>query len=477
VCDVVQGLQWILHLATPVDSLLALHVPAYPPFLDTSSTMSRPILPIPAERTASGWAFDHDRFAADLAAARGRCRALLLCNPQNPTGHVFTGGELARLAALAEEHDLIVISDEIHADLVYPPATHVPIAALDPVIAARTVTLTSATKAFNIAGVRCAVAHLGSKAVRQAWEAQPQHLFGVVAHWARCDAAAWEDGGDWLDALLVHLDRNRRLLGSLLAAQLPDVGYVPPEATYLAWLDMLALQLAVPPHTVLRDGGAVLSPGPDFGPEGEGFVRLNFATSAAMLEALVARWPAPSRPRRADATRPTTRRAVRRDAGAAPVTLRPGTRSAAWTARVAGTPRRAGSAVGLDRAVQRAADGDGVGRGAGAGDVELGEGLRLGLGGRGDGVDERPVGQSSRHPDQEVDRAGSARARRVRGCVELGGRRRPRGPAQADGGQDLRAVRLGPARPPDVDSGEEADPSPSRPEAGSSPRWRGRRWS
>jgi cystathionine beta-lyase len=305
VCEVVQGLQWILHLATPVDSLLALHVPAYPPFLDTSSAMSRPILPIPAERTGSGWAFDHDRFAADLAAAGGRCRALLLCNPQNPTGHVFTEAELERLAALAEEHDLLVSSDEIHADLVYPPATHVPIAALDPAIAARTVTLTSATKAFNIAGVRCAVAHLGSEAMRQAWEAQPRHLFGVVSPLGvEATRAAWEDGGDWLDALVVHLDRNRRLVGSLLAASLPDAGYVPPEATYLAWLDLRALRLAEPPHSVLRDGGAVLSPGPDFGPQGEGFVRLNFATSATVLEALVARMASAvaRAPRRAEAT-------------------------------------------------------------------------------------------------------------------------------------------------------------------------------
>ena len=303
VCDVIQGLQWVLHLATPADSLVALHVPAYPPFLHTSSQMARPILPIPAERTAAGWAFDHDRFAADLAAADGRCRALVLCNPQNPTGHVFTGPELERLAALAEEHDLLIISDEIHADLVYPPLTHVPIAVLDPAIAARTVTLTSATKAFNIAGVRCAVAHLGPEALRSVWSAQPQHLFGVVSPMsAEATRAAWEDSGTWLDALLVHLDRNRRLLGSLLAAQLPDVDYVPPDATYLAWLDLGALGLAVPPHTVLRDGGVVLSPGPDFGPEGEGFARLNFATSAAMLEALVAGMASAvgDAPRRAD---------------------------------------------------------------------------------------------------------------------------------------------------------------------------------
>jgi len=293
VCDVVQGLQWVLQLATPAESLIALHVPAYPPFHDTSRRMARPLLPIPAERTTTGWAFDHERFAQDLARAGGRCRSLLLCNPHNPTGHVFTRAELERLAELAEEHDLLVISDEIHADLVYPPGTHVPFAALGPAAAARTVTLTSATKAFNIAAVRCAVAHLGADRVRDAWDATPPHLFGVVSPMGvEATRAAWQEAGDWLDAVRTHLDRNRRLLGSLLSAQLPDVDYVPPDATYLAWLDLRALDLVDPPHEVLQEGGAVLFPGPDFGPEGEGFVRLNFATSAGVLEAIVARMEA-----------------------------------------------------------------------------------------------------------------------------------------------------------------------------------------
>ena len=305
-CDIVQGLQWILHLATPVDSLLALHVPAYPPFLDTSSAMSRPILPIPAERTASGWAL-RPRSRSPPTSPRPAAGAGPSCSATRRTRRATSSraAELERLAALAEEHDLLVISDEIHADLVYPPAAHVPIAALDPAIAARTVTLTSATKAFNIAGVRCAVAHLGSDGGATGWDAQPQHLFGVVSPLGvEATRAAWRTAGTGSTALVVHLDRNRRLLGSLLAAPLPDVGYVPPEATYLAWLDLRALQLADPPHSVLRDGGVVLSPGPDFGPQGEGFVRLNFATSAAVLEALVARLASAvaRAPRRAEAT-------------------------------------------------------------------------------------------------------------------------------------------------------------------------------
>ena len=292
-CDVVQGVQIALHLATPPGSSIALHTPAYPPFFRTSAAMGRPILPIPAIRTGDGWGYDNERFARDLAAAEGGCRTLLLCNPQNPTGHVFSRDELAALADLAEEHDLLIISDEIHADLVYEPAGHVPIASLGPDVAARTLTLTSATKAFNVAGVRCAVAHVGPPALREIWDAQPDHLFGIVSRFGvEATRAAWQHGDEWLATAIGVLDRNRRLLGQLLADRLPSVDYALPQATYLAWLDFRDLGLRDRPETLLRDGGVVLYPGPEFGPGGEGFARCNFATSATVLEAIVDRMAA-----------------------------------------------------------------------------------------------------------------------------------------------------------------------------------------
>ncbi|GAA3159388.1 aminotransferase class I/II-fold pyridoxal phosphate-dependent enzyme [Planomonospora alba] len=281
--DINQALQVVLHLATRPGDAVALHVPTYPPFLQTLADMDRPPLPIPLEPAGDSWGFDTDALAARLA--EGRCRVLLLVNPQNPTGRSFTRRELTDLAELAERHDLLVVSDEIHADLTHAPARHVPFATLLP---ERTVTLTSATKAFNLGGIRCSVAHLGAPAVREALSAQPRHLYGA-AHVFGVDAtvAAWRDGDDWLERVRALLDRNRRLV----AERLPQgVGYRVPDATYLAWLDFRGLGTGEDPADLLqREARVMLSQGPPFGPGGEGFARLNFATSEPVLSEVLDR--------------------------------------------------------------------------------------------------------------------------------------------------------------------------------------------
>jgi cystathionine beta-lyase len=284
--DVNQALQVVLHVGTRPGDPVALHVPAYPPFLETLASMDRPLLPIPMVETADGWGFDADRFAAD--AARRGCRALLLVNPQNPTGRAFRRDELLALAEVALAHDLLVISDEIHADLVYEPGRHIPFASLGEEIAARTVTVTSATKAFNLAGIRCAVAHLGDRGVREAIAAQPKFLFGEVnVLGVVATLAAWGECDGWLTEVVTLLDRNRReLIGSLP----PGVTGRLPEATYLAWLDCRALGLVPDPVPFFRErAGVLLSGGPPFGPGAGGFARLNFATSAPVLDEILTR--------------------------------------------------------------------------------------------------------------------------------------------------------------------------------------------
>jgi cystathionine beta-lyase len=216
---------------------------------------------------------------------------LLLVNPHNPTGRAFTRDELAGIAEVVVEHDLLVIVDEVHADLVHAPNRHIPFASLGAEVAERTVTITSATKAFNLAGVRCAIGHFGSPTVRAALDAQPKHLLGAVSVLGvEATLAAWTDGDDWLAAVRAHLVSNRDLLAGLLASCLPGVRFSPPDATYLAWLDCRELGLPGDPAEFFRTrAGVELSPGPRCGPGGVGHARLNFATSSDILTDIVDR--------------------------------------------------------------------------------------------------------------------------------------------------------------------------------------------
>jgi cysteine-S-conjugate beta-lyase len=285
--DIIQGLQAVLFAATRPGDAVAMHVPAYPPFLSTLETMGRRLVPVPLEPAGhGGWSFDADRLARDVAGTGAR--AMVLVNPHNPSGRSFSRAELEAVAAIAGEQDLLVIADEVHADLTYPPGTHTPFGSL-PGAAERTVTLTSATKAFNLAGIRCAVAHIGPAAVRSAFAQLPPLIFGAVsAPGVAATLAAWEHGDEWLEAVLRRLSANREIIARELGPL--GIGYRPPEATYLAWLDFRGLDLAADPAAfLLEKAGVRLSPGPGFGPGGTGFARLNFATSEAVLTEICAR--------------------------------------------------------------------------------------------------------------------------------------------------------------------------------------------
>ena len=249
--------------------------------------MRRPLRRWPAEDTGQRWVFDPDRLTA---AVEQGARVLLLVNPHNPTGRVLDRAELEAVARVAVDHDLLVVADEIHADLTHEPQRHVPFASLRAEVAARTVTLTSATKAFNLAGIRCAVAHVGSRRLREALDAQPDSLFGEVARLSvAATLAAWAEGDEWLAETLSVLRRNLDHVADALAARLPAVRHRRPEATYLAWLDCRALGLPREPASMVRRHGVQVSPGAAFGEEGRGFLRLNVATSRAVLDEVLDR--------------------------------------------------------------------------------------------------------------------------------------------------------------------------------------------
>ena len=276
--DVIQGVRAsVHHLSSPGDGVV-LHMPAYHPFIGTIDEMERRLVPV----DWTGDAFDYDDLEERLSASGAS--VWVLCHPHNPLGYVFETAELERIAEIAARHDLTVISDEIHADLTMPGHAHVPFESLGPEVSARTVTVTSASKAFNLAGLRWAVLHAGSDRMQQALRALPGHYLGAPNVMAvTATVAAWTDGAAWLDAVIAVLDENRHALTGLLAEQLPAVMYEPPEATYLAWLDCRALELGDDPAATFRERGVELSPGPQFGDLGNGHVRINLATSPTVL--------------------------------------------------------------------------------------------------------------------------------------------------------------------------------------------------
>jgi cystathionine beta-lyase len=287
--DVIQGLQVSLHLATAPGDAIAIHTPTYPPFLASIASMGRRLVPIPFEDTTGGWRFDASR--AEAAIAGAGCTMLVLVNPHNPTGRVLEREELAQLWEIAERHDLLVVADEVHAELTYPPHSHVPFAALGQGAAKRTITLTSATKAFNLAGIRCALAHVGPQKVLSAWDEAPFALFGHASNLSvAATVAAWRDGDAWAKTVLSYLQGNRDAFHAGLSAHLPAIGHHRPEGTYLSWLDLGRLGLGPDPAgEVLERARVAVGRGSDFGPGGEGFIRVNFATSRALVEAIVSR--------------------------------------------------------------------------------------------------------------------------------------------------------------------------------------------
>jgi cystathionine beta-lyase len=284
--DVMQGVVLAIHHLTRPGDGVVLHVPAYPPFLRAIEGTGRRVVGIPARAVDGWWSFDHDELDARLAT--DPATMLLLCHPHNPTGHVFDRAELVSVAEIAARHGLAVVSDEVHAELVHAPHGHVPFASLDEDVASRTITVTSASKAFNLAGLRWAALHAGHDGFREALQSLPSHYLGAPNLMAvAATEAAWTEGDGWLTAVRARLDANRTLLGELLAARLPAVRYVVPDATYLAWLDCRDCGMGDDPAEELRRRGVELSPGPAFGPEGIGCARLNFATSARVLERIV----------------------------------------------------------------------------------------------------------------------------------------------------------------------------------------------
>ncbi|MFJ5214116.1 MalY/PatB family protein [Streptomyces sp. NPDC088354] len=288
--DVMLGVVEMLRLVTAPGDAVIVNCPVYPPFYQFVTHMDRRVVEAPLGPDLRLDLAALEEAFAGRGPGGGRA-AYLLCSPHNPTGTVHTAGELAAVAALAGRYGVRVVADEIHAPVVAPDAVFVPYLSVPG--AESGLSLMSASKAWNLAGLKAALALAGPAAAgdlaRMPEEVShgPSHL-GVIAH-----TAALREGGDWLDAVLADLDHNRRLLACLLAEQLPAVGYRPAPGTYLAWLDCRALGLGENPSQVFLERGRVaFSPGPDFGTGGAGHVRLNLATGPEVITEAVRRMAA-----------------------------------------------------------------------------------------------------------------------------------------------------------------------------------------
>jgi cysteine-S-conjugate beta-lyase len=261
----------------------------YPPFYDCVPEAGAVVERVPLRDTGERWELDIEGIDRALAAG---ARAVLLCNPHNPTGTAHARASLEALASSAARHGAIVVSDEIHAPLIHPGGVFTPFLSVSEDAARVGYAVVSASKAFNLAGLKCALMIAGSDASAATLRAMPAEvewrtgLLGV-----RAAIAAFDGGGDaWLEELRETLDANRHLLDALLAQHLPAARYRLPDAGYLAWVDVSALGWGTNPAAfVRREAKVALHPGGIFGAEGAGHVRINVGCSPEVLREAVER--------------------------------------------------------------------------------------------------------------------------------------------------------------------------------------------
>lgn len=287
--DVIMGVVEILRATVAPGERVVVTPPVYPPFYDAIPEAGGVVERVPLIDDEHAWSLD--LAGIEVALADG-ARAVLLCNPHNPTGTVHSRESLRELARLAAAYDAVVVSDEIHAPLTRPGVAFTPFLSVSDDAARIGYAVVSASKAFNLAGLKCALmvaASDGPAAVLRGLPAEVEWrtgLFGALA----AVAAYSPESDQWLDGLLATLEANRALLSDLLAEHVPGARFRVPDAGYLAWVDLSELGWGPNPALRIRDRAKVaLQPGPQFGEPGAGHVRINFGCSPEVLREAVER--------------------------------------------------------------------------------------------------------------------------------------------------------------------------------------------
>jgi cystathionine beta-lyase len=288
-CDVMMAVVELLRRVTEPGDRVVVTPPVYPPFFEVVPEAGAVVERVPLVDTGARWELDLPGIEAALA---GGARAVLLCNPHNPTGTAHTRESLAALAEIAARHGAAVISDEIHAPLIHRGAAFTPFLDASPAAARVGYAVVSASKAFNLAGLKCALIVTADDAPTRVVRSLPDEvewrtgLFGAIA----AVAAFSPDSDAWLDAQLAALDVNRALLADLLAEHVPGARYRIPDAGFLAWVDLSELGWGDNPAEKIRQEAKVaFHLGPYFGEEGSGHVRINFGCSPDVLTEAVRR--------------------------------------------------------------------------------------------------------------------------------------------------------------------------------------------
>lgn len=281
------GLNVACHAVGEAGDDVVTTVPVYPPFLSAPGYSRRNLIQVPLKEKNNRWQFDFDRFEN---AITDKTRLFILCNPYNPVGRVLSRQELTTLAAICHQHGIVICSDEIHCDLILDPdKNHIPTATLDSETAVRTITLMAPSKTFNLPGLGCAFAVIGEKKLRQQFKNAMAGIVPMVNALGYTAArAAFEECAEWHQALLRYLRGNRDLVRQAVN-RMPDLSMASVEATYLAWIDMRAIDLK-DPAIFFERAGVGLQDGIEFG--GPGFVRLNFGCSRGLLEKALQRMTA-----------------------------------------------------------------------------------------------------------------------------------------------------------------------------------------
>jgi cystathionine beta-lyase len=256
--------------------------PIYPPMLTAPANAGRVCTSVPLVEGRERYEIDFDAFEDAIEP----CTSLfLLCNPHNPSGRAFTRGELEHLAEICLANEIVICSDEIHCDIVFQGYEHIPIASVDPEVAANTVTLFAPSKTFNVPGLKCSIGVVQNPKLRAQIEKTAAGLIprvNVLGYVAAL--AAYRDGQSWLDELLVYLEANRDFMLYFLETHLPAIKCKLPESTFLAWLDCRQAGIPGNPYEFFLENARVaLNDGVRFGQGGEGFVRLNFGCPRATL--------------------------------------------------------------------------------------------------------------------------------------------------------------------------------------------------